>query len=665
MKTKIFLIMLLAFSFGLFAQGDKYLNIDGTLRNYWRIGKNAGQIGWDASKGLYYLKTPSDSGNFILSHADGVQTIDSDLWVRYGKFIVGDTSGKRIELADSIFSVYNSYGLSGTISATNETHAGMNVNSSWLKLISTNQIDVDAPIITFTGNTYFNNDLYPNAIRYAFNIKGGLANKIPYQFAADSTLFINAPDSANQYLKWTGSAFDWTTVTPGALDTTNFLNKQTTFSGDVDGTYNSLVVDSVKFATHYWASQTLEPLISKSTGYAKWTGAAWTFANETYSLSSHNHSGVYEPVITLLDVNKGGTNTYSYTNAKFLIWSDVPGTNGKIESSSYDYSSFATAGHNHSGVYIPVGGESDPTIYAWAKAATKPSYTYGEVGAAASSHNHSASQITSGTMDVSQGGTGAYSYATSGNFLVWTSVPGTNGIFESSSYNAGSFATAAHNHSGVYEPVISKSTGYAKWTGAAWAFANETYSLSSHNHSGVYEPVITTLDVSKGGTNNYNYTSGEFLVWESVPQTNGYIHSSGYDISDLVLTTTYAAADGSTKGIASFTAADFNASSGNISLDYTNMQRAAANGTTFGISTYTANDFNVTAGVVSLDFTNAQAASSTDKGFLTSTDWSTFNGKSTITLGTATTVSINGQEQPAKQLIINGTGTGYYVITDD
>jgi len=41
----------------------------------------------------------------------------------------------------------------------------------------------------------------------------------------------------------------------------------------------------------------------------------------------------------------------------------------------------------------------------------------------------------------------------------------------------------------------------------------------------------------------------------------------------------------------------------------------------------TANDFNVAANVVSLDYTNGQAASAANKGFLTSTDWSTFNGK--------------------------------------
>ena len=71
------------------------------------------------------------------------------------------------------------------------------------------------------------------------------------------------------------------------------------------------------------------------------------------------------------------------------------------------------------------------------------------------------------------------------------------------------------------------------------------------------------------------------------PITGGTITTTGtIGIND-------AAADGSTKGAASFTASDFNSSSGNISIDYT----------------------------------NGQAASGVNKGFLTSADWTTFNNK--------------------------------------
>lgn len=44
-------------------------------------------------------------------------------------------------------------------------------------------------------------------------------------------------------------------------------------------------------------------------------------------------------------------------------------------------------------------------VYSWAKQPNKPSYTYSEVGAAASSHSHQVSDIT-GVLPVSKGGTG-------------------------------------------------------------------------------------------------------------------------------------------------------------------------------------------------------------------------------------------------------------------
>ena len=56
--------------------------------------------------------------------------------------------------------------------------------------------------------------------------------------------------------------------------------------------------------------------------------------------------------------------------------------------------------------YITGYTETDPTVPSWAKAASKPSYTASEVGAAASSHNHGAGNITSGTLAVARGGTG-------------------------------------------------------------------------------------------------------------------------------------------------------------------------------------------------------------------------------------------------------------------
>jgi hypothetical protein len=50
------------------------------------------------------------------------------------------------------------------------------------------------------------------------------------------------------------------------------------------------------------------------------------------------------------------------------------------------------------------------------------------------------------------------------------------------------------------EAFITKATGYAKWTGSAWSFVNETYSLSSHNHNATYQPLDATLTALAGVT---------------------------------------------------------------------------------------------------------------------------------------------------------------------
>lgn len=67
---------------------------------------------------------------------------------------------------------------------------------------------------------------------------------------------------------------------------------------------------------------------------------------------------------------------------------------------------------------------------------------------------------------------------------------------------------------------------------------------------------------------------------------------------------------------------------GDLSANRTlSIADAAADGTTKGAAAFTASDFNSASGVISIDYANGQAASGSNKGFLTSADWSTFNSK--------------------------------------
>lgn len=67
---------------------------------------------------------------------------------------------------------------------------------------------------------------------------------------------------------------------------------------------------------------------------------------------------------------------------------------------------------------------------------------------------------------------------------------------------------------------------------------------------------------------------------------------------------------------------------GDLSANRTlTIDNAQANGTNKGAASFTAADFNDTTGNISLDYTNGQAASGSTKGFLAAADWTTFNGK--------------------------------------
>lgn len=76
--------------------------------------------------------------------------------------------------------------------------------------------------------------------------------------------------------------------------------------------------------------------------------------------------------------------------------------------------------------------------------------------------------------------------------------------------------------------------------------------------------------------------------------------------------------------------------SANRTLSITN---ASADGTTLGVATFISSDFNASSGVISIDYTNGQEATASIPGFLSSSDWTTFNNKGN---GTVTSITPNG-----------------------
>lgn len=82
---------------------------------------------------------------------------------------------------------------------------------------------------------------------------------------------------------------------------------------------------------------------------------------------------------------------------------------------------------------------------------------------------------------------------------------------------------------------------------------------------------VSGTDFDTAAAWNTNANASTTAVFESKTQT-----LTNKSINPANNTITAAVADGATQGVATFTAADFNASSGNISLDYSNGQAATA-----------------------------------------------------------------------------------------
>lgn len=106
-----------------------------------------------------------------------------------------------------------------------------------------------------------------------------------------------------------------------------------------------------------------------------------------------------------------GTHVTYGTAAPAMDGTAAVGTAAAVARSDHRHptdTSRAAASHTHTKGQITDFPASLPAsdVYAWAKATSKPGYTAAEVGAAAASHNQSASTITSGTLAIARGGTG-------------------------------------------------------------------------------------------------------------------------------------------------------------------------------------------------------------------------------------------------------------------
>ena len=357
-------------------------------------------------------------------------------------------------------------------------------------------------------------DLFGRVVYDSYRIIGIIsrdAENLVVNVVSDNTSGIRNRDG----LPYTGSF----PLTTSINDTSKFIFQVSPYQNKIDFDYDAAIANlNLNELFYHNHSGVYEPSISKSTGYAKWNGSAWSFANDTY-----------------------------VTGTPWTSMGYVTGT------------PWTSMG------YITGFTETDPLVSAWAKAGTKPSYSYSEVGAASSGHNHSGTyepSISKSTGYAKWNGS-AWSFAndtyvtgtpwTSMGYVTgtpWTSMGYITGFTEtdplvsawakagtkpSYSYSEVGAASSDHDHSGTYEPSISKSTGYAKWTGSAWSFVNDTYVTGTPWTSMGY--VTGTPWTSMGYITGYTETDPLVSSWAKASTKPSYSYSevgaasSGHDHS--------------------------------------------------------------------------------------------------------------------------------------
>ncbi len=151
------------------------------------------------------------------------------------------------------------------------------------------------------------------------------------------------------------------------------------------------------------------------------------------------------------------------------------------------------------------------------------SWSLNEIGAAAASHNHGASDITSGTLTVSQGGTGATTFS-SGEVLIGAGAGAITTLSRNGIDSRGTFPPSAHNLTSHADVSVSSPTNgqVLKYNGTNWVNANES-------GGGGGGPLVLTQTV----TANQFWSSGDWnaiFVFDSLEAGTYQVMISG-DIS--------------------------------------------------------------------------------------------------------------------------------------
>ena len=283
-----------------FAVGDNVI-YDGTKWVKIPIGSSAGTtsnvLTFD-NTGTGDVSGSTFNGNAILTVSYNTigasPLIGSSSLTTVGTIGAGTWNGSVIGAAYGGTGVNNSYTL--TVQGANRT-LDQDVSASASPTFTATNFSGTASSLT-AGNA--TSAVSATSADKSTNIAGGANLQIPYNTAADTTSFITAASGTNTFLSWTGSAFTWTTISAA-----------TTATNIAGGAANQIVVQTGAGATSFVVAPTTTNTYLRWTGSAfafstvsGATGGTVTSVAGTGTVSGLSLSGT---VTTSGNITLGGT----------------------------------------------------------------------------------------------------------------------------------------------------------------------------------------------------------------------------------------------------------------------------------------------------------------------------------------------------------------------
>ena len=295
--------------------------------------------------------------------------------------------------------------------------------------------------------------------------------------------------------------------------------------------------------THKKADISDFPTSMPASDVPAWAKAAskpsYTASEVGASPSNHNHAGTYEPAFT-----KNSAFNKNFGSAEGTV---CEGNDARLSDTR------VPKAHTHKKSEISDFPTSMPAsdVPAWAKAASKPSYTASEVGASPSNHTHTgvyqpagsyaASSHKHGATDITPDGT--HRFVTDTEKETWNSKAAGNHNHDSVYQTKGSYAASSHSHDATDINQDSTHRFVTDSEKANW----DSKAAGNHNHDSVYQPKgsyaasshkHTATDVEEDSTHRFMTDAERTKLSGIASGANNYSHPASHPASMIEESTT-------------------------------------------------------------------------------------------------------------------------------